>query len=76
MNHIVYSKIVQAIKSGDLVEPFGNNDFRRACPGLGNGTYKAFLHKHCKDNSGGVSELFEKVAPGRFCLLRPYRYDL
>ena len=76
MDHLVYSKIIKAIKSGDLVEPFGNNDFHRACPGLGDGTYKAFLHKHSKDNPGGMSELFEKVAPGRFRLLRPYRYGL
>jgi hypothetical protein len=75
-NHKVYSAIVQAVKSGQLKEPFGQDDFRRACPGLGVGTYQAFLHKHRKENPGGASELFEMVSSGKFRLLRPFRYDL
>jgi hypothetical protein len=75
-NHKVYSAIVQAVKSGKLDEPFSQDDFRRACPGLGKGTYNAFLHKHRKGNPGGQSELFELVAPGSFRLLRPFRYGL
>jgi hypothetical protein len=75
-NHKVYSAIVQAVKSGELIEPFGQDDFRLACPNLGEGTYQAFLHKHRKGNPGGVSELFELVASGKFRLLRPYRYGL
>ena len=75
-NHKVYSAIVQAVKSGQLKEPFGQDDFRRACPGLGEGTYKAFLHKHRKGNLGNVSELFELIASGKFRLLRPFRYNL
>jgi hypothetical protein len=75
-NHKVYSAIVQAVKGGQLKEPFGQDDFRRTCPNLGEGTYKAFLHKHRKGNPGGASELFEMVASGKFCLLRPFRYDL
>ena len=73
-DHKVYSEIVHAIKKGTLKEPFTNDDFRRACPGLGKGTYNAFLHKHRKDNPGGQSELFELVTPGKFRLLRPFRY--
>jgi hypothetical protein len=75
-NHKVYSAIVQAVKKGQLKEPFTQEDFRRACPGLGEGTYQAFLHKHRKDNPGGQSELFELIGSGKFRLLRPYRYDL
>ena len=75
-NHKVYTAIVHAVKSSQLKEPFGQDDFRRACPGLGEGTYQAFLHKHRRGNPGGVSELFEIVTPGKFCLLRPFRYDL
>jgi hypothetical protein len=75
-NHMVYSSIVQAVKKGQLKEPFTQDDFRRACSGLGEGTYQAFLYKHRKDNPGGQSELFEMVGPGRFRLLRPYRYGL
>ncbi len=75
-NHKVYSAIVQAVKRGDLIEPFTQEAFRRACPGLGEGTYRAFLYKHRKDNPGGESELFELTLPGKFRLLRPLRYGL
>jgi len=75
-NHKVYSAIVYAVNTGALKEPFTSNDFRHACPGLGEGTYNAFLHKHRKGNPGGTSELFELTSPGKFRLLRPFRYDL
>ncbi len=39
----VYTAIVEAVKDERLIEPFGNRDFRRACPGLGEGTYNAFF---------------------------------
>jgi hypothetical protein len=73
--HRVYRAIVNAVQSGGLAEPFGPDDFRRACPGFGAGTYKAFLHKHRRGNPGGNSELFERVAPGKFRLLRPVRCE-
>ena len=75
-SHAVYAAIVSAVRSGKLQEPFSQAGFRRACPGLGEGTYKAFLHKHRLRNPGGNSELFERVSPGRFKLLRPIRYGL
>lgn len=74
--HKVYGSIIEAIKQGRLKEPFANYDFRIACPGLGDGTYEAFLHKHRVDNPGGNSELFEKVGPNRFKLVRPIKYGL
>jgi len=74
--HTVYSRIVEAVNNGFLNEPFGMDDFGAACPGLGAGTYKAFLYKHRKGNPGGNSELFEQVAPGRFKLMRPVKYGL
>jgi len=74
--HRVYSVIVLAVQSGQLLEPFSQADFRRACPGFGEGTYQAFLHKHRLGNPGGYTELFERVSPGRFKLLRPIRYGL
>ena len=74
--HKVYSQIIRAINNGILVEPFARNNFRKACPGLGEGTYNAFLDKHRLGNPGGNSELFEKVAPGRFKLIRPIKYGL
>jgi len=76
VNHKVYSTIVRAVKKGILKEPFTNNDFHQACPGLGEGTYKAFLYKHRKGNPGGNSELFELTEPGKFILLKPIRYGV
>ena len=75
-NHRVYSAIVRAVKNGKLKEPFMQDDFRRACPGLGKGTYQAFLYKHRKANPGGASELFAMIGPGAFRLLRPFLYNL
>ncbi len=74
--HKVYKNIVKAVNDEKLNEPFTNDDFREACPGLGEGTYNAFLHKHRINNPGGNSELFEKVAPGKFKLVRPIKYGI
>lgn len=74
--HRVYTAIVEAVRAGSLREPFTRDDFRRACPGFGAGTYNAFLDKHSLGNPGGNSELFERVAPGQFRVLRPFRYGV
>jgi hypothetical protein len=76
VDHLVYKTIVAAVKHGDLREPFSKGDFRTACPGLGSGTYNAFLWKHCVGNLNGETELFVKVSPGRFALKRPLKYGL
>lgn len=76
MQHRVYGAIVTALQSGTLCEPFGPAEFRIACPGFGAGTYNAFLGKHAFGNRGGDSELFERVAPGQFVCLRPFRYGM
>jgi hypothetical protein len=65
MAHKVYGAIVGAVRPGVLLEPFTKEDFRKACPGLGEGTYAAFLDKHRKGNPGGNSELFGRQSPGR-----------
>ena len=76
MPHKVYRSIVIAVKNGHLREPFTCDEFRRACPGHGDGTYHAFLYKHRLNNPGGNSELFKLVSPGKFKVLRPYKYGL
>lgn len=76
MAHEVYRAIVEAVKSERLKEPFSKSDFWRACPGFGRGTYQAFLDKHRAGNPGGYSELFERVKPGLFSCVRPFRYGL
>lgn len=75
-SHEVYAAIVSAVRSRELRGPFSQSDFRHACHGLGEGTYKAFLYKHRLRNPGGNTELFELVRPGWFKLLRPIRYGL
>ena len=74
--HIVYEAIVKAAKEGRLREPFTSSEFRRECPGFGAGTYNAFSWKHRKGNPGGASELFEKVSPGKFIVLKTFNLDL
>ena len=74
--HRVYAAIVSAVRSGRLVEPFTPKDFRGACPGFGQGTYRAFLYKHRLGNPGGDTELLKLVSPGRFRLFHPVRYGL
>jgi len=75
-NTKVYSSIVQAVINGKLDEPFTREDFRSACPDFGEGTYNAFLWKHRLGNPGGYSELFVKVAPNLFTVIRPFKYGL
>ena len=76
MAHKVYNCIVNAIKARKLSEPFTMIDFKKVCPGLGEGTYNAFLYKHRIGNLGGNSELFEKVSKGKFKCARPFKYGL
>jgi hypothetical protein len=42
-HHDVYTALVNAVAAGTLKEPFSAADFRQACPGFGDGTYRAFL---------------------------------
>ena len=76
MAHKVYAAIVDAVRRGVLDEAFKKEDFERACPGFGRGTYNAFLDKHSTGNPGGNSHLFERVSPGRFRCVRPFLYEV
>lgn len=76
MDHKVYKKIITALEKGILKEPFSNKDFRKNCPGFGNGTYNAFLWKHKKGNTKRNSELFEQVGTNLFMIMRPFKYGL
>jgi hypothetical protein len=76
MPHKVYEAIVKAVSSTKLKEPFSKADFRKACPGFGQGTYNAFLDKHSVGNPGGSSELFQRTSPGMFRCIRPFKYGL
>lgn len=76
MGHRVYGAIVKAIRVEKLSEPFSKKNFEMCCPSFGIGTYNAFLDKHVRGNPGGNSELFERVSPGQFRCLRPFKYGL
>jgi predicted aspartyl protease len=65
----VVTAIDAALAGGNLVEPFSNGDFRRACPGFAEGTYNAFLWKHRLGN-GKTTELFDLIAPNQFKRIR------
>ena len=69
-----YREIVEAIKKGKLTEPFTANDVRKACPGWGVNIYNVFLPKHRKGNPGNASELFERINPGEYKCIRPFKY--
>ena len=56
--------------------PFTKEDFRKAFPGFGEGTYNAFLWKHRVGNPSGNTELFELVEKGKFKVVRPFKYGL
>lgn len=72
--HKVYRCIVTAFKGGELKEPFTKDDFRIVCPNFAEGTYSVFLKKHRLGNSGGNTELFKEVSPGKFEIIRPFKY--
>lgn len=76
MTHKVYIAIITAVREEKLREPFTAADVRRGCPGINPTTPGTFLPKHAKNNPGGQSELFEKVARGSFRIIRPIKYGL
>jgi hypothetical protein len=75
--HKVYAALVEAVSAGRIVEPFGAADFRAGCPGFAEGTYRAFLWKHSGSDKVEAKDsvLLERTRPGRFKLVRPFKYD-
>jgi hypothetical protein len=59
----------QGAADGRLPRRFTKKDFTRACPGLGRGTYNAFLWKHREGNPGGYRPYVRLVGPGLFELI-------
>lgn len=71
----VYKAIVDAVEKGALKEPFSEDDFRKACPGFGDGTYYVYLYKHRAGNPGGYDEFFKLVSARTFKLIRPVKRE-
>jgi len=76
MTHRVYETIVKKVKSGRLKEPFSSDDLKRTCPEIKETTCRSFLSQHRRGNPRRNNELFQKVNPGRFKLIRPLKYGL
>jgi hypothetical protein len=64
------SQVYAAVRAGRLKEPFGPDDVRRACPGWPSATYTNFFPKHRVGNPSKTTELFERVADGRYRTLQ------
>jgi hypothetical protein len=71
----IYRTLVEAVKRGELAEPFTKTELQRLCPGLSNGTYRSFLWRF---TAGGDvpqdSILLERVPPNQFRLVRPFKH--
>ena len=76
MAHKTYGAIVRAVKARTIKEPFTAKDLRNGGLGIPHNTCGTFPHKHAVGNPGNNSELFERVAPGKFRCLRPFKYGL
>lgn len=65
------SEIREARRRGKLPKCFSRSDLRAACPGWPEGTYKAFLPKHCEGYAAehGYTELFARRRPGIYVLV-------
>jgi hypothetical protein len=72
----IYRRIIRAVKRGDLKEPFNGKMFKKACPGFADRTYKTFLPKHRKSNTTETRQLFIRIAPGFYKVIRPYHYGI
>jgi len=63
-------EIREAAKKGELTEPFGKKDLDRVFPDWPEGTRKAYLYKHYVGAPRPYKEYFQKVAPGKFRLIK------
>jgi hypothetical protein len=64
----IVSAIINAVSSGRLKQPFNVNDVNKCCNNL---LLKSpsFLSKHAKNNPGGYSAYFIKVARGQYKII-------
>ena len=74
----IYPPIVDAVKSGKLKEPFNSNQLKIACKGkdIKESVVGSYATRHRKGNPGKRTEYFEKVAQGKFKLIRPFKHGL
>lgn len=65
----IFQSIRNAKDKNLLNEPFSAKDFKKACPGFADNTYKNFLPKHAKGNPSKTTEIFHRIARGKYALL-------
>ncbi len=63
------SEIYAAVHSGKLAEPFTAGTAKSACPGWSDRTYHNFFNKHRVGNPTGTTQLFVRIARGKFTLV-------
>jgi hypothetical protein len=63
----IFTSINNAVKSGNLIQPFTVKDVNQQCSKLLNKS-PSFLSKHAKNNPGGYKEYFIRVSTGDYKL--------
>lgn len=61
-------EIRRACREGRLIQPFAPRDIRDAGVSCAPNTPGTFLPKHCVGNPDGNTELFVRIARGRYVL--------
>ena len=75
--HGTYARIISAVKSKRLAEPFFPKDVPKACRAKNNAeTFRKFPSAHRKKNPYNHRELFVQLKDGRYKLIRPFRYGI
>ncbi len=70
-----YSKIVRAVRSKKLKEPFYPNDLVKAC-GIESRAASRYPARYRRGNPQGKSVYFVQMNNGRYKLVRPFKYGL
>ena len=70
-----YAKIVRAVKSKKLKEPFVPHDLVRACR-IGSEAASSYPSRHRRGNPQKKPAYFERTKGGKYRLVRPFKYGL
>ena len=70
-----YAKVVRAVKSKRLKEPFVPHDLVAACK-MSSQTASKYPAKYRKGNPTGAPAYFIRNKDGRYKLTRPFKYGL
>jgi len=68
-----YSKVITAIKSGKLKEPFFPIEATKACRPKNKGTFRKIFASHRRGNPFGNQALFIQLKDGTYKAIRPFK---